>query len=145
MRGLPDRGDDVYVAAAAAEVAAHPLADLVVVFRVSLAQQCRRGAELPRRAVTALEGVVADEGGLQRVQPVRTRESLDGNDLPPAVRDREGDGGADQERAPRRIGRRLILVGRDVAGRRSHGPWSCSRRSSGNAEAVSLTLLRLIP
>src|SRR5438270_7301035 len=93
MRGLPDRGDDVHVAAAAAEVAAHPLANLVVVFRVSLAQQCRRGAELPRRAVAALEGVVADEGGLQRVQAVRARESLDGDDLLPAVHDREGEAG----------------------------------------------------
>src|SRR5438477_3964687 len=104
MRGLPDRGDDVHVAAAATKVAAHPLANLVIVFRVSLAQQCRRRAELPWRAVAALEGVVADEGGLQRVQAVRTRESLDGDDLPSAVHDREGEAGVvapavDEDRA----------------------------------------------
>src|SRR2546423_3444269 len=93
MRGLPDRGDDVHVAAAAAEVAAHPLANLVVGFRVSFAQQRGGGAELPRRAVAALEGVVADEGGLQRAHVVRAREPLDGDDLSPAVHDREGEAG----------------------------------------------------
>src|SRR5947209_18452995 len=94
MAGLADGGDDVDVAAAAAEIAAHPLADLVVGFRVSLAQQRRGGADLPRRAVAALEAVVADEGGLQRVQAVVGGEPLDGDDLlSAAVHDGEREAG----------------------------------------------------
>src|SRR3954452_15369719 len=94
MAGLADGGDDVDVAAAAAEIAAHPLADLVVAVRVSLAQQRHGGADLSRRAVAALETVGADEGGLQRVQAAVGREPLDRDDLlPAAVHDREGEAG----------------------------------------------------
>ena len=61
---------------------------------MSLAQQRRGGADLPRRAVAALEAVVADEGGLQRVEAAVGREPLDGDDLlPAAVHDREGEAG----------------------------------------------------
>src|ERR1043165_7179513 len=94
MGSLADRGDDVDVAAAAAEIAAHPLADLVVGTRVSLAQQRRAGAELPRGAVAALEAVVADEGGLQGVESVVAGKTFDGDDLlPAAVHDGEREAG----------------------------------------------------
>src|ERR1044071_1237617 len=92
-RSLLDRRDDADVAAAAADVAAHPLADLVVARGVPLAQQRRRGAELPGRAVAALEAVVADERGLQRVEAIVGREPFDGDDLLAAVHDREGEAG----------------------------------------------------
>src|ERR1051325_2749486 len=80
-RSLLDRGDDVDVAAAATDVAAHPLADLIVTRGVPFAKQRRRGAELARRAVAALEAVVADEGGLEGAQAVVGREPFDGDDL----------------------------------------------------------------
>src|SRR4051812_7793790 len=77
---LLDRGDDLRVGPAAADVAAHPLADFVVrepgrrhghIFRdvahvaaARLFEQADGGADLPRRAVPALEAVILDEGRL---------------------------------------------------------------------------------
>src|SRR5206468_1972413 len=78
---LADSGDDVGVAAAAADVAAHPLADLVIGLRVPLAQQGYRGADLSGRAVAALEPVIADERGLDGVHALAVRQPLDGDDL----------------------------------------------------------------
>src|ERR1051325_8295943 len=94
-RSLLDRGDDADVAAAAADVAAHPLPDLVVARGVPFAQQRRRGTELAGGAVAALEAVVADEGGLQGAQPIVGREPFDRDDLLPAVHDRERQAGVD--------------------------------------------------
>src|SRR3954452_2444391 len=71
---LADRSHDAGVGAAAADVAAHPLADLVVVARVPFVEQRPGRTDLPRRAVAALEAVVADEGRLHRMQPSFLRQ-----------------------------------------------------------------------
>src|SRR3712207_6316263 len=94
---LLDRGDDARVRAAAADVAAHPLADLVVreargrrrhvvrdVARVAAAcllEETNGRADLTGCTVAALEGVVLDERRLHGVQLVASREPLDGRDL----------------------------------------------------------------
>src|SRR6476469_2188381 len=93
--GFADGGDDVGVGAAAADVAAHPGADLFVALRVPFAEQRHGRADLSRRAVAALEAVVADERGLYRVKVLAVREPFDGDDLLPAVHHGEGEAGVD--------------------------------------------------
>src|SRR6476661_2981952 len=94
---LLDRRDDPRVGAAAADVAAHPFADLVVrepgrrrghvlrdmahVAAARLLEQGDGGADLPGRAVAALEAVVLDEGRLHRVELIPLRQPLDRRDL----------------------------------------------------------------
>src|SRR5207249_1375382 len=76
---LRHRGDDAHVSAAAAEVAAEVLADLVVVAGVALPDAGQAGHDLAGRAVAALQRVVVDERLLQRVQPaVRPGDAFDG-------------------------------------------------------------------
>ena len=70
-RRILNRRDDVVVGAAAAQVAAHPVADLLRRAGVALGDAGDAGHDLPRRAVAALEGVTLDEGRLQRVELVR--------------------------------------------------------------------------
>src|SRR5215212_7169068 len=81
---LSDGGDDAGISTAAADVAAHTLAYLIVsepcrrhsdvfgdvthIAAPRLFQQPDRRADLPRRAVAALEAVVLDEGSLHRVK-----------------------------------------------------------------------------
>src|SRR4051794_33576737 len=77
---FPDRRDDVGVGAAAADVAAHLLADVVVGTGVPLGEQSDARADLAGRAVAALEAVVLDERRLERVQAVAVGEALDGRD-----------------------------------------------------------------
>ena len=94
-----------------------------------------RRAELAGRAVAALEGVVLDERGLQRVQLVAVGEPLDGRDLRAVVRDGE------REAARWRAGRRCRIV------HAPHWPWSqpffapvsprCSRRRSSSVVRTS--------
>src|SRR5207237_4180597 len=66
--GLLHRFDDAEVTAAAADVAGHPLANLVLRSRVPFANQRRCGTDLTGRAVAALESVVADECRLNGLQ-----------------------------------------------------------------------------
>src|ERR1041384_6097841 len=94
-RGL-DRRDDVRVGAAAADVAAHLLADLVVGLRPPLAEQRDRAHDLTRRAEPALERVVLDERGLHRMQLVAAREPLDRRDLRALGGDRQRQAGIDR-------------------------------------------------
>src|ERR1700682_958347 len=94
-RRLANRGHDADVRAAAADVPAHPLPDLVVAARVSLAEQRHGRADLPGRAVAALEAVVADERSLHGMQPSAAGESLDGRDLLAAVHHRQREAGVD--------------------------------------------------
>jgi hypothetical protein len=53
------------------------------------------GADLARGAVTALEGVVLDEGGLDGRQLSALRDAFDGRDLRALVHDRQGQAGID--------------------------------------------------
>src|ERR1041385_2670634 len=93
MRRLPDRRDDAFVRPAAADVAAHPAADLVVAAGVPFLQQRYRGTDLPRRAVAALESVVADERRLHGMEVAVAGQPFDGRDLLPAVHDGQGEAG----------------------------------------------------
>src|SRR6185312_2410472 len=64
---VADGGDDVRVRRAAADVAAHELADVGVGPGAALVEQRDRGHDLPGSAVAALETVVPDERLLHRV------------------------------------------------------------------------------
>src|SRR5688572_29631581 len=88
-RGVLDRRDDVVIGTAAAEVAAHPVADLLSRLGMALGNAGDAGHDLTRGAVTALESVALDEGGLQRMEPVALRQALDRGDLAPFGERRE--------------------------------------------------------
>src|ERR1700722_920687 len=95
--GPMDRIDDAVIGAAAAEIAAHPLAQFVVTERSRLRLEVRsdvtrhalaklgrhadRRADLTGRAIAALEPVVFDERLLQRMKRARSAEPLDRGDL----------------------------------------------------------------
>src|SRR5258705_7709925 len=85
LRRFLHRLDNAAVGAAAADVAAHPLADFIVASGVPFFQQRNRRADLPRRAVAALKSVVADERGLHRMQPAVRGQPFDRGDLLAAV------------------------------------------------------------
>src|SRR5215208_1801196 len=78
---LADRGPDVGIGRAAADVAAHELRDVLVGRRVALLDQLDRGHDLARCAVTALQGVVLNEGALHGMQLAVVGEALDRRDL----------------------------------------------------------------
>src|SRR5262245_20555561 len=86
---LLDGRDDVGVGAAPADVAAHQFANLIGRARPALGYQANGGAELPRRAIPALERIVLDERLLERVQCISARKPLHGGDLRPILHDRE--------------------------------------------------------
>ena len=92
---LLDRRDDVGIGAAAADVAAHQLADFVGGLGLAFGDQARRRADLPGRAVAALEGVVIDEGLLQRMQRAVFGKPFDGGDLGAVLHDGEREAGID--------------------------------------------------
>src|ERR1700722_13564733 len=91
--GLMDRVDNAVIGAAAAEIAAHPFAQLVVTERYRLCLQIRsdvarhapaklrrhadRRADLTGRAIAALKPVVFDEGLLQGMERAGSAEALD--------------------------------------------------------------------
>src|SRR5437764_10497992 len=75
--------DDVIVSSAAAQVAAHPFADLLRRAGVALVDAGDAGHDLSGRAIAALEGIALDEGGLQRVELLALRQTLDGRDVAP--------------------------------------------------------------
>ena len=93
LRRAADRCDDAGVRAAATQIAAHPLANLIVGksrrpglgFERHCAGHSRRGfvehrdcrADLSGRAIAALKGVVLDECGLDRVQRAALSDALD--------------------------------------------------------------------
>ena len=110
---LTDGSDDVGVGAAAADVAGHALADLVVgeLGMLSVAgleaETCERsprlrssrerggGADLAGGAVAALEAVVREEGGLRGAEVAGRAEAFDGGDLGALRGDGEGEAGVD--------------------------------------------------
>src|SRR4051794_35027805 len=79
--GLFHGRDNVWIGSAAADVAAHVLANVVIAARVALLHTTDCRHDLSRRAITALERILVDKGLLHRVQLVTSRESLDGEDL----------------------------------------------------------------
>src|SRR4051795_7674120 len=93
LRRFLHRLDDAAVCAAAADVAAHPFADFVIAAGMSLLQQRDGRANLTRRAVAALEAVVADERGLHRMQRSVCRKTFDRGDPLPRVHDRQRQAG----------------------------------------------------
>jgi hypothetical protein len=124
---LLNRRDDLRVRPAATDVAAHPFAYFVVrepgrrhghVFRdvahvaaARLFEQADGRANLPRRAVPALEAVILDEGRLHRVELLPLRQPLDRRDLP--ALQGGGEGQARQDAPPvneHRAGPALALV-----------------------------------
>src|SRR3954453_10432389 len=89
LRRFLHRVDDAAVRAAAADVAAHPLADFVIAAGMPFLQQRDGRTDLTRRAVAALESVVADERGLHRVQSSVRRKTFDRGDPLARVHDRK--------------------------------------------------------
>src|SRR6266513_175734 len=75
-----DRGDDLVVGAAAAEVARHVLHDLLARRGLRLREQCRSGHDLARLAVAALRNLLGDPRLLQRMIALG-RQALDGGDF----------------------------------------------------------------
>src|SRR5262249_29710740 len=104
-RGLSDGGDDVRIGTAAADVATHDLADLLVGARPSLRQQRDRRHDLARRAEAALKPIVANERFLHGVQAAVTRQTLDRRHL-----------AAVALRRPRQARQHALAVGQDRAG-----------------------------
>ena len=73
--------DDLVVAGAAAQVAHHPVLDLLGGGVWDFLEQSRRGDDLAGRADAALEAAVADERVLQRGQVLLVgRQTFDGGD-----------------------------------------------------------------
>ena len=68
LHDLLDGRDDVRVAAAAADIAAHQFANFVGGLGVALGNKPDGRADLPRRAIAALKAVMGDEGLLQGVE-----------------------------------------------------------------------------
>src|ERR1700722_3526748 len=109
--GLMDCIDDAVIGAAAAEIAAHPLAQLIVTERYRLCLEIRgdvtrhapaklrrhadRRADLTGRAIAALEPVVFDERLLQGMKRARGAEALDGGDLAAFVLNCQSEAGID--------------------------------------------------
>src|SRR6266699_962089 len=85
FRYILNRGDDVIVGAAAAQIAAHPIADFLC--RTDMALRDARDArhDLPGCAIAALEGVTLDEGRLQGMKLLALRQTFDGRDRAPLL------------------------------------------------------------
>src|ERR1700759_2602625 len=93
---LLDGRQDVRIGGAAADIAAHPFADLRIGqgwlgFRqilgdiawrayATLAEHPHGGTDLPRRAITALKTIVLNKSRLQRMEPIAVGEPLDRGD-----------------------------------------------------------------
>src|SRR3712207_782841 len=75
--------DDVVVGAAATQIPAHPIADLLRRARVALLDARDACHDLARGAVAALEGVAFDEGRLQGMERTAFGKPLDRGDLAP--------------------------------------------------------------
>ena len=82
---LLDRGHDVGIGPAAADVAAHQLLHVRVVGTAGLLEQRDRRHDLARRAVAALVAVAGHERRLHRVQRLGRAQALDRRDLLPVV------------------------------------------------------------
>src|SRR5439155_5656222 len=118
------RPRDPVIAGAAAEVAHHPVADLVFGRTGACRQQRGRRDELAGRADAALEAALADERRLKRRQLVALREPLDGDD-----------GAAVGEHGGQEAGGQELAVDEHAA--RAADPDRAALFRSGAAEVVS--------
>src|SRR5262245_13008008 len=102
-----DRGDDVGICPAPAQISAHALADFLVgqfhwnddlahvwrhvagEARVCFLEETHRRQDLPRRAKAALKRIALEECLLDRVEATILRQAFDGEDLPAAACRRE--------------------------------------------------------
>src|SRR5262249_52747861 len=75
---LFDGRHDVGIGAATADIAAHQLANFIGGARLALGNQAGGGTDLPGGAVAALEGIMLDEGLLQRGKRGSLRQTFDG-------------------------------------------------------------------
>src|SRR3981081_2037344 len=81
-RRVEDRPDDLVVARAATQIAGQPVTDLGLCRMRVLFQQRLGGDDEAWGAASALRGGVPQELLLQRMQPVRTGDALDGRHAP---------------------------------------------------------------
>src|SRR5438876_3996543 len=72
-----DGRNDVWIGPAAAEIAAHALANPRSIGGASLQEEANRGNNLPGRTIAALKGIVLQKGGLNRVELAPLGETLD--------------------------------------------------------------------
>src|SRR5437764_6274280 len=75
-----NRSDNAGIGAAAADIAAHTLAHIVVVRAAGFAKERDRGHNLSGGAVAALESVMIDEGLLHRMETIVLGKSFDRGD-----------------------------------------------------------------
>src|SRR5439155_22322030 len=68
LSGILNCRDDMVVGSAAAQVAAHPIADFLRRAGVTLCNAGDAGHDLSWRAIAALKSISLDEGGLQRMK-----------------------------------------------------------------------------
>src|SRR5262249_30235090 len=87
--------DDVEIGAAAADVAAHQLADLVSRPCTAFFYQADGRTDLPRSAVPALERIVIDERLLNRMKRALFREPFDRRHRSAVLHDRQRQAGID--------------------------------------------------
>jgi hypothetical protein len=94
VHGLLNGRNDVGVAAAATDIAAHQFANFVS--RVGVARdQSDSRTDLARRAIAALKPVMVDEGLLQGMQQAVRGQPFDGRDFGTVLHDGEGQAGDD--------------------------------------------------
>src|SRR5262249_39235522 len=106
-----DRRHDVGIRAAAADIAAHELANIITRARPARGDQTGSRTDLPWGAITALEGVVLDEGLLQGMQRVPLRETFDRRDPRAVLHDRKRQAGVDRPAVDQnRTGAALAVV-----------------------------------
>lgn len=86
---------DMLICAAAANIAAHLFADLIVGAGMAFVEQTHCGADLTRGAVSALKSVVVEKSSLHGVEFVSVREPLDRNDICAVTGGRQSQTGID--------------------------------------------------
>jgi len=88
-----NRGDDIRVRAAPAQIPAHALADVIITSSTWLPQERQRGHDLPGGAIAALKAVVIEEGLLHRMQLVAFGQTFDGGNVLSLRGDGQGETG----------------------------------------------------
>ena len=114
LLGLEHGLDNSRIGPATAEVAAHAFAYAFwIITGLPFLDQADRADDLARRAESALEAVMSDEGDLDGMEFVAASDALDRQDFGAVVADRQcqarvDPSSVDQDRNTRRIGRGRI-------------------------------------